>query len=101
RWVERGGRFSKGAMRLVRASLVIVLLCASAQPATLSSVVSEYCVACHNARNAESGVALDALDSEKPWADAETWERFLRQLRARTMPPTDNPRPDSKTYEAL
>lgn len=67
----------------------------------LSDVVSKYCVACHNARYAEANVVFDSLDSERPWADADIWERVLRQLRARTMPPADNRRPDSKTYETL
>jgi hypothetical protein len=67
----------------------------------LSSAVSAYCVPCHNARLAEAKISFDALDARRPWADADTWERVLRQLRARTMPPTENPRPDSKTYEAL
>jgi hypothetical protein len=70
-------------------------------PSDLAVAVGKYCVACHNARIAESKVALDALDSGRPWAEADTWERVLRQLRARTMPPTENPRPDPKTYEAL
>jgi hypothetical protein len=64
-------------------------------------MVRTYCVACHNGRIAEGKVALDALDSERPWAESDTWERVLRQLRARTMPPTENPRPDPKTYETL
>ncbi len=59
-----------------------------------------YCVPCHNARLAEANIALDTLDPQRAWAEAEIWERVLRQLRARTMPPTDNPRPDAKTYEA-
>ncbi len=70
-------------------------------PSGLAAAVSAYCVPCHNARLAEAKIALDALDARQPWAEADTWERVLRQLRARTMPPTENPRPDPKTYEAL
>lgn len=67
----------------------------------LSAAIATYCVPCHNARLAEGKIALDALDPQHPWAEADLWERVLRQLRARTMPPTENPRPDSKTYDAL
>jgi len=73
----------------------------AAGPSALSGVLSRYCVTCHNARLAESGVALDALEAERPWADADTWERVLRQLRARTMPPAGSSRPDPKIYDAL
>ncbi len=89
-------------MEPVRALLVISFLGGSvANASDLSTVVSGYCAACHNARLTEAKVALDGLDSERPWANVDTWERVLRQLRARTMPPTDNPRPDPKTYETL
>jgi hypothetical protein len=67
----------------------------------LSAAISTYCVPCHNARIAEAKIALDALDSGRPWAQADIWERVLRQLRARTMPPTENPRPDPESYETL
>jgi Protein of unknown function (DUF1592)/Protein of unknown function (DUF1588)/Protein of unknown function (DUF1585) len=89
-------------VKLVRALLAISFLCGSAvaNSADLAEVVRTYCVPCHNARLAESKIALDALDSGRPWAEPDVWERVLRQLRARTMPPMDNPRPDPKTYEA-
>ncbi|MBZ5580438.1 MAG: DUF1592 domain-containing protein [Acidobacteriia bacterium] len=94
-------------MNPVRALLAISLGCASgvvlaqSRPATLSAVVGRYCLSCHNSRLAEGSVSFDALDAEHPWAEAEAWERVLRQLRAGTMPPTDTPRPDRKTYDAL
>jgi hypothetical protein len=67
----------------------------------LSTAVNTYCIPCHNPRLSEAKVQLDGLHAQRPWTDADTWERVLRQLRARTMPPADNPRPDPKTYEAL
>ncbi len=102
----------RAAMQPVRALLLVSALCnspaafsqspaAGANPSGFPQAVVEYCVPCHNARIAEANIALDALDAERPWVEAETWERVLRQLRARTMPPTENPRPDPKTYETL
>ncbi|HLX44760.1 MAG TPA: DUF1592 domain-containing protein [Bryobacteraceae bacterium] len=88
-------------MRPVQTLLAITLLCACANGSSLSAVLTEYCVTCHNARLNEAGISFEALDSERPSAAPDKWERVLRQLRARTMPPTDNPRPDPKTYEAL
>ncbi|HEY4360480.1 MAG TPA: DUF1592 domain-containing protein [Bryobacteraceae bacterium] len=82
------------------AALTIALLCATALGQNRATIAT-YCVPCHNARLAESKVALDSLDPDRPETDRDTWERALRQLRARTMPPVDNPRPDAKTYEAL
>jgi hypothetical protein len=69
--------------------------------AVTANPLTQYCLPCHNSRLAEARISFDSLDSERPWTQADTWERVLRQLRARTMPPADNPRPDPKTYEAL
>jgi hypothetical protein len=67
----------------------------------LSTAVNAYCIPCHNPRLSESKVQLDGLHAQRPWTDPGLWERVLRQLLARTMPPADNPRPDPKTYQAL
>jgi hypothetical protein len=92
-------------MRPAWTLLCVPFLCASgtafAQSQTPSEAISANCVPCHNARLAEAKIALDSLDSSRPWDHADIWERVLRQLRARTMPPTDNPRPDPQTYETL
>ena len=34
-------------------------------------------------------------------ADGETWEKVVRKLRSRAMPPAGMPRPDEATYEAV
>ncbi len=73
----------------------------TAQPIALPVAVSTYCITCHNSRLSEAKVELDGVRARQPWTEPELWERVLRQLRARTMPPPDNPRPDGKTYEAL
>jgi hypothetical protein len=93
----------KPAGAMLRMSSWIFFLCGSgaAFSQALSTAISTYCVPCHNGRLAEAKIALDSLDSSRPWDHADTWERVLRQLRARTMPPTDNPRPDPKNYETL
>src|SRR5579862_2335850 len=75
------------------APLLVSFLCGAGavfpQSQNLSGAVGKYCVPCHNARYAEANVVFDALDSTRPWASPDIWERVLRQLRARTMPPTD------------
>jgi uncharacterized protein DUF1592/uncharacterized protein DUF1588/uncharacterized protein DUF1585 len=65
-----------------------------------SAVIQTYCVSCHSGRAPASRVSLERLDANQPSGDPETWERVVRQLRARTMPPMASPRPDAKTYES-
>jgi mono/diheme cytochrome c family protein len=66
-----------------------------------SAIIKTYCVSCHSGRAPQGGgLPLDQLDADRPSGDVETWERVVRQLRARTMPPMASPRPDRQTYES-
>ena len=65
------------------------------------AVIDRYCVTCHNATLRTAGVVLAGLDLSNVSADAETWERVVRKLRTREMPPAGRSRPDDATYDAL
>ena len=62
------------------------------------AVVNQYCIGCHNSKSKAAGLALDADDSTR---NPDTWEKVVRKLRARYMPPAGLPRPDEKTYDAV
>jgi len=61
-------------------------------------VLDRYCVGCHNDRLQTAGISLDDLDVGHVATGAETWEKVVRKLRAREMPPPRRPRPDEETY---
>jgi mono/diheme cytochrome c family protein len=65
------------------------------------ATVRQYCAGCHNATLRTGGVVLDPATLAQPADQAETWERVIRQLRAKSMPPVGRPRPDDTTYAAL
>src|SRR4051812_4627159 len=69
-------------------------------PAAPAAVIKTYCASCHSGQAFPGRISLDQLDANRPSGARETWERVVRQLRARTMPPMNAPRPDSKTYES-
>ncbi|HJN44918.1 MAG: hypothetical protein CL477_07635 [Acidobacteria bacterium] len=73
----------------------------AATPDTVSAVLDQYCVTCHNERLQTAELALDGLDLSDVSADAETWEAVVRKLRLRVMPPTGRPRPDDATNDAV
>ena len=74
---------------------------APAEAVAARAVLDRYCVACHNARTLTAGLALDAVDPARVADHAEVWEKVLRKLRTRTMPPAPRPRPDAESYAAL
>ncbi len=63
-----------------------------------AATFKQYCLGCHSAAVKSGGVVLkpDTLDDVA--ANAETWERAVRQLRAELMPPPNAPRPTHETY---
>jgi mono/diheme cytochrome c family protein len=63
--------------------------------------LDRYCAGCHNGRAKAGGLALDGLDPMQVAADAATWEKVVRKLRGRMMPPAGLPRPDEATYDSL
>ena len=85
----------------VRAALETPEPAAPASAASVRATLDRFCVRCHNDRLRTADLALDTHDLAKVGADAETWERVIVKLRARTMPPAGSPRPAEATYRAV
>ena len=65
-------------------------------------LISRHCLGCHNNRLKTAGLELDAVLEQHAGADRATWEKVLRKLQARQMPPPGRRRPDDSAYlEAL
>ena len=76
----------------------------AASPALASpelALVDQYCVACHNNTTKTAGLALDQISPEAIDRHPEVWEKVVRRLRARQMPPAGIPRPDEQTYNTV
>jgi hypothetical protein len=70
-------------------------------PSPARAAVDKYCLPCHN-RHIEAGnLLLDSIDVDRPALRPDVWEKAVRKLRARHMPPPGAPRPDEKTYGVL
>jgi Protein of unknown function (DUF1592)/Protein of unknown function (DUF1588)/Protein of unknown function (DUF1585)/Protein of unknown function (DUF1587)/Protein of unknown function (DUF1595)/Planctomycete cytochrome C len=63
--------------------------------------VNQYCIDCHNKEEKTGGLALDTLSLEDVSRHSEAWEKVVRKLRSRQMPPLKSPRPDERTYDAV
>jgi hypothetical protein len=73
-------------------------------PASTSAsrvLVDKYCVTCHNQRSKTAGLTLDTANLDQVSQDAETWEKVIRKLRGRMMPPPGVPRPDEASIDTF
>jgi mono/diheme cytochrome c family protein len=73
----------------------------AALPASHFSVIDEYCVSCHDEDKKKGELALDTVAGEALTKHPDVWEKVIRKLRARQMPPVGKPRPDDRTYDAM
>src|SRR6185369_12851568 len=71
------------------------------QPDPHRAMLSTYCFTCHNSRAKIGGLVLDNLDLQAPGQNAQIWERALRKLRGRLMPPPGNPQPAQKDIDSF
>ncbi len=96
-----------GALLLLIASPALLRNKAVAQtPAAAATdqhreMLDTYCFTCHNTAVKAGGLALDALNLQNAPDDAKTWEKALRKLRGRLMPPPGNPQPDQKDIDSF
>jgi uncharacterized protein DUF1592/uncharacterized protein DUF1588/uncharacterized protein DUF1587/uncharacterized protein DUF1585/uncharacterized protein DUF1595/cbb3-type cytochrome c oxidase subunit III len=66
--------------------------------------VKQYCIGCHNSRSASPAnnpVNLETASLTDPLPSAATWERVLRKLAVRAMPPQGAKHPTEPEYAAF
>jgi mono/diheme cytochrome c family protein len=66
-----------------------------------SATLRRYCADCHNPAEFSGNFSVTTLDSSALQDHPEIWERIVRKLRTRTMPPQDAPHPDAATYDSF
>jgi hypothetical protein len=74
---------------------------ASAPAESLRTTLDQYCVACHNRRLRAADLALDEVDVTRIGESGDIWERIVRKLQTRAMPPPGARRPDEAAYLTL
>jgi mono/diheme cytochrome c family protein len=73
-------------------------------PATASgeaAFVKTHCLTCHNARTKAGGLVLEGLNPTDVASHTATWERVVRKLRARVMPPATARQPTPEDRHAF
>ncbi len=92
-------RVNPRRIRLLSFAVTVFTLAAQGQNRQVAEgVINDSCLDCHNSISKTGGVVLDPKALAQPGNNAELWERVIRQLRAKSMPPVGNPRPDDAEY---
>jgi mono/diheme cytochrome c family protein len=105
--------------RLILANAIVALLIASssaprtearmqaaAQTSTAAGtshqvLLTTYCYSCHSPRTRMGGLTLQGLDPRAVAPNAEVWEKAVRKLRGRQMPPPGSSQPPQKDIDAF
>ena len=69
--------------------------------ARAATALDQYCVTCHNGRLKTAGLVIDPATLSNVGPSAASWEKVVRKLRTRSMPPASARRPDEATYDAV
>ena len=67
----------------------------------LDSFVHRYCADCHDGASKKGGLDLETISRTGVHEHSEEWERVIRKLRARQMPPIGKDRPSDRTYNEV
>jgi hypothetical protein len=92
---------SRGRRLLAAALALLLAACASDDSTTHWAMLDAYCIDCHNAAEFTAGLSFESLDPNGVGDEAEVWERVVRKLRGRMMPPPGERRPEAPAIDAF
>ncbi len=96
-------------MRWLRIILILGVMTArmlssvafAVEPSAVREVFHKSCVGCHGADGPKGDLNLAAVVEEDFAQHPQIWEKVIRRLRARQMPPAGESRPKEETYVAI
>lgn len=65
------------------------------------ALLTTYCYTCHSTAAKMGKLALQGMNVQAAADNPEVWEKALRKLRGRLMPPPGSPQPDQKDIDSL
>src|SRR5262245_11765684 len=93
---------------IVAASMTGVFIASPAAPATQTAAapaqldtINQYCVGCHNDRAKTGGVSFQGLTPANIGEHRDVFEKAVRKLRGRVMPPPGSKQPPAKDIDSL
>jgi cytochrome c553 len=72
-----------------------------AVPAAVRAFITAHCLDCHDRASKTGGLALDELLGAELSSASVAWEKVVRKLATRQMPPKDVPKPQEQSYDEV
>jgi mono/diheme cytochrome c family protein len=93
---------SASALLTLAATAAALSGCSSRpDPEDAMATMRQYCADCHNDVDLTAELSFEGLSPENVAAHAEAYEKAVRKLRARVMPPPGEPQPESGDVDEL
>jgi mono/diheme cytochrome c family protein len=67
----------------------------------VQSLVNQYCAGCHDADMKKGDLDFDSISLEDLTQHPDIWEKVVRKLRTRQMPPVGKKRPEDSEFDAV
>jgi hypothetical protein len=83
---------------LVLLGLIPFSINAADQRAFPAAAIREYCIDCHDADAKKGGLDLESVLNDPAATHPAIWEKAIRKMQARQMPPFGKKRPDESAY---
>jgi hypothetical protein len=74
---------------------------ASRTTSPINALVGSYCADCHDEQMKKGGLDLDSISGESVTQHSKVWEKVIRRLTTRQMPPVGKERPSDKNDEVI
>ena len=63
--------------------------------------MDQHCAGCHDSQVKKGGLDLESIRLDDVAQHTDVWEKVVRKLRARQMPPVGMKRPEESTYSTV
>lgn len=82
------------------AAAIAILFCLNSSAANhgAAAIVKEYCYDCHDSEAKKGDLNLEAILGKDLTANSDSWEKVIRKMESRQMPPIGKRRPDEQGY---
>ena len=87
---------------LITAIVLSAAAVASPFQSRVRPLLQQYCFECHEGDQAEGGITLEAYrETDAKTVDRAVWQKVLRQLEGRAMPPADAVQPTPNDFQRI